>query len=66
MATSCPRITARPLEGTISVERIRNSVVLPLPFGPEQAEQLGRTHVERDAIQRGAALVAVHHVLDGD
>ena len=37
-----PRITARPPEGTIRVERIRNSVVLPLPFGPSNPNNSAR------------------------
>ena len=33
-ATSWPMIVARPPEGSINVERMRNMVVLPLPLGP--------------------------------
>ena len=32
----------------------------------EQAEQLRRTHVERNAVQSGAVLVAMHQILDGN
>ena len=43
-ATSWPMISARPPEGTISVERMRNVVVLPLPFGPSSPKiSAGRT-----------------------
>ncbi len=37
-------ITARPPEGTISVDRMRKVVVLPLPFGPSSPKiSAGRT-----------------------
>ena len=51
---------ARPAVGTIRVERIRNSVVLPLPLRAEQAKQLRRLNIERHAIERGALIVAVN------
>lgn len=40
-------MVARPALGTISVERIRNRVVLPLPFGPNKPNNsAGRTSNE--------------------
>ena len=32
---------------------MRNVVVLPAPFGPEQAEDLAAAHLEADVIDRG-------------
>ena len=50
---------ACPATGTISVERILNIVVLPLPLA-EQSKQFRRADVERDAVQRGTIVVAMH------
>ena len=55
---------ARPPVGIISVERMRNSVVFPLPLGPSKPEQFGRPHVEAHAIQSCAALVPVNEILN--
>jgi len=42
-----PMIIARPALGIINVERIRNSVVFPLPFGPSSPNNsAGRTSNE--------------------
>ena len=42
-----PMIAARPAVGTISVERMRKSVVLPLPLGPSKPKSsAGRTSKE--------------------
>ena len=39
---------------------------LAAAVGAEQAEQFRRTHVERNAVQSGAVLIAMHQVLDGN
>ena len=65
-AASNPMITARPPTGIISVERIRNRVVLPLPFGPSSPNSSASSHVEGHAVQGGAAVIAVHQILDGN
>ena len=48
VATSKPKIRAVPAEGRRSVVRILIRVVLPAPFGPEQAEELARGDLEVD------------------
>ena len=50
--TSMPSIMARPASGCSSVVRMRTAVVLPAPFGPEQAEHRRALDLEVDAAQR--------------
>ncbi len=50
---------AEPLVGLTRVERMRKRVVLPPPFGPEQAEDLARRDPERNAIEREPFAVAM-------
>ena len=46
VTTSCPATTAVPEVGGVSVVIMRISVVLPAPFGPEQAEDFARVNRE--------------------
>ena len=57
-ATSCPMISARPPEGTISVERMRKVVVLPLPLGPSRPKiSAGRTSNDTPARAHAVAVL---------
>ena len=51
LSTSMPATTALPLSGRSRVVSTRTAVVLPAPFGPEQAEHGAFRHVEVDAVQ---------------
>jgi len=54
IAKIAPRITARPPTGTISVERMRNIVVLPCRWGQAiQKAPLGGRQRKRRSTQRG-------------
>jgi hypothetical protein len=45
---SAPPIQARPSVGAIMPASMRTVVVLPAPFGPEEAEHLAARHLERE------------------
>ena len=53
--TSIPAISAVPAVGLSSVARIRSVVVLPAPFGPDEAEDLALGDVEVEAGDRDGA-----------
>ena len=50
--TGRPRISARPDVGKISCISSFSVVVLPAPFGPEEAEHLAAVDLERQAVER--------------
>ena len=47
-----PATVADPALGAISVPSVRTVVVLPAPFGPEEAEHLAVGDLERDVLER--------------
>ena len=59
-------MTACPLVGSISVERIRKSVVLPLPLGPRSPNSSALRTSKADAIERSTVIVAVNEILNAD
>ena len=53
-STSSPATRALPPSGGSSVVRMRTAVVLPAPFGPEQAEHRAGRDAQVDAVERAA------------
>ena len=66
VATSTPSTVACPPSGARRPSRISTVVVLPAPFGPEQAEDLAAGDVEVDAVDRDEVAVALDQPADAD
>ena len=65
--TSCPKTRTVPVRGRQQrASRIRNSVVLPPPFGPSSAKISPACTVEAHVAQRVAVAVAVRQRVDGE
>ena len=57
--TDVPSIAMSPAVGVSKPAIIISVVVLPEPLGPEQRQELARADVERDAVHRADAVVAL-------
>ena len=62
--TSCPQIDARPSLGAINVERMRNRVDLPPPFGPSSPKISPSGTLETNAGQRHALAISMGQIFD--
>ena len=66
VATSSPRTVAVPPSWTRRPSRISTVVVLPAPFGPEEAEDLASGDLEVDPVHRDQLAVALGQAGDTD
>ena len=61
-----PSSVTPPLSAALSPSMISSVVVLPAPLGPEDPEELARTHLEAHTVDGTQIAIALAHVIHDD